>query len=109
MLKSQVTALARQIFKDNKLHSWNLGFLRSKRILGFCNYSKKTISLSIYFCCLNDEAAVRQLLLHEVAHALATSIYGSPQGHNSNWKQICRQLGTPPKATITLGPTPLFI
>lgn len=56
---------------------WKLLFMRSSRILGNCNYKYKTIWLSEKFVELNDEHIVKDILLHEIAHALT-------KGHKHN-------------------------
>ena len=50
---------------------WLFEFDRSKVRFGRCHYGRKEISLSRHLVELNDEAEVRETILHEIAHALA--------------------------------------
>ena len=62
---------------------------RGKRTLGMCDFTRKRIELSRYFVAHNDEAAVRDPLLHEIAHALA----GEKAGHGPKWRRVCERIG----------------
>ena len=64
-------------------------FNRRKRALGMCWYQRKCIELSVHFVHANHEAAVRDTILHEIAHALA----GQKAGHGIRWKAICLRIG----------------
>ena len=68
---------------------WSFAFNRRKRSLGICNYTGKRIELSSAFVARNDEAAVRDTILHEIAHALAgqKAGHGGPmdKGMSSPW------------------------
>jgi hypothetical protein len=68
---------------------WRPTFDRSVRRLGNCNYGKKIISLSQHATLVNDEAAVRLTILHEIAHALC----GFHEGHGPVWKAKCLEIG----------------
>ena len=74
---------------------WSFGFNRRKRSLGLCRYEQKRIELSIWFVAANDEAAVRDTVLHEIAHALA----GPKAGHGPAWAAVCRRIGAAPTRT----------
>lgn len=71
---------------------WTFKFDNAKRRFGRCSSSKKEISLSRYLTALNDEAQVRDTILHEVAHALA----GHAAGHGPAWKRWCLTVGANP-------------
>ena len=53
----------------------------------------KTIRLSHHLVMLNDEAEVRDTILHEIAHALA----GVERGHDARWRAVCRRIGARPQ------------
>ncbi len=53
----------------------------------------RTIRLSRHLVTLNDEPVVRDIILHEIAHALA----GLEHGHNATWRQVCRDIGATPR------------
>lgn len=82
---------------------WSFVFNRRKRSLGLCNYTAKRIELSSFFVAQNDEAAVRDTILHEIAHALT----GQKAGHGAAWVAVCRRLGANPKRTCTTAIMPL--
>ncbi len=68
---------------------WNFIFDRATQRFGNCNYRRKTISLSRQLTLLNNEVAIRDTLLHEIAHALAPR----NAGHGEKWKVIARSIG----------------
>ena len=53
---------------------WLFEFDRSKVRFGRCHYGRKEISLSRHLVELNDEAEVRDTILHEIAHALGAGL-----------------------------------
>ena len=69
--------------------SWTFGFDHAKRRAGQCDYTKKRITVSRYLAARYDDDEIHQILLHEVAHALA----GSGAGHGPRWVAIARDLG----------------
>ena len=72
---------------------WTFAFNRAKNCYGLCQYGPRLISLSHYFVELNDEAEIKDTILHEIAHALA----GKAAGHSWKWKQIARSIGAVPE------------
>lgn len=68
---------------------WSFGWDSAKRRLGVCKYEEKRISLSRYFVDLHSVAEIHQVILHEVAHAIA----GSEAGHGKKWKETATRLG----------------
>jgi SprT protein len=85
--------LARKLIAEHGLRRWSFRFNHGKRRLGLCNYTDKRIELSMYFVAQNDEAAVRDTVLHEIAHALA----GSRAAHGPKWKAVCVKIGALPQ------------
>lgn len=69
--------------------SWTFGFDNAKTRAGLCNYTTKRITVSRYLAARYDDDEVHQVLLHEVAHAMA----GNRAGHGPAWKAIARDLG----------------
>jgi predicted SprT family Zn-dependent metalloprotease len=45
---------------------------------------------------ITSEHDWRDTVRHELAHALAYERWGSSQGHNTNWKSVCREIGAEP-------------
>ena len=52
---------------------WSFGFDNAKKRAGLCNYTAKHISVSRYLASRYDDDEIHQILLHEVAHAMAGS------------------------------------
>lgn len=69
--------------------SWSFDFDNAKRRAGLCDYTKKRITVSRYLAARFDDDEIHQVLLHEVAHALA----GHTAAHGPKWKHIANELG----------------
>ena len=69
--------------------TWSFAFDHAKRRAGLCNYTDQRISVSRYLAAKFDDDEIHQVLLHEVAHAIA----GVDAGHGAAWKRIARELG----------------
>jgi predicted SprT family Zn-dependent metalloprotease len=69
--------------------SWSFGFDNAKTRAGLCNYTEKRITVSRYLAARYEDDEIHQVLLHEVAHAVA----GSRAGHGPRWKAIAAELG----------------
>ncbi|WP_336648462.1 SprT-like domain-containing protein [Microbacterium sp. MMO-10] len=69
--------------------TWSFGFDNAKRRAGACNYRDKRITVSRYLAARFDDDEIHQVLLHEVAHALA----GHQAAHGAAWKRTARALG----------------
>lgn len=94
MKLTQAQTMARELMSEHGVaRDWKFSFDNAKKRFGRCSHQKRTIQLSAPITLLNDEAAVKDTILHEVAHALA----GPGQGHNSVWKACCRQVGANPE------------
>ncbi|HEV7949695.1 MAG TPA: SprT-like domain-containing protein [Glaciihabitans sp.] len=68
---------------------WSFGFDNAKKRAGQCNWSTHRITVSRYLTAKADDDDIHQVLLHEVAHALA----GPRAGHSSTWRQIAGSIG----------------
>jgi predicted SprT family Zn-dependent metalloprotease len=89
----EIGRLASGLLAVHGLQDWSFSFNRRKREMGLCLYEPKLIQLSLHFILLNDDAAVRDTLLHEVAHALT----GPGHGHDVTWKRRCLEVGAIPE------------
>jgi predicted SprT family Zn-dependent metalloprotease len=69
--------------------SWTFAFDHAKTRAGLCNYTEKRISVSRYLAARYEDDEIHQVLLHEVAHAIA----GTRAGHGPKWRAIARDLG----------------
>lgn len=71
------------------LGTWSFGFDHAKRRAGLCNYTERRITVSRYLAARFEDDEIHQILLHEVAHAIA----GSAAGHGREWKRVCAEIG----------------
>ncbi len=69
--------------------SWSFGFDSAKTRAGLCDYTAKRITVSRYLAARYEDDEIHQVLLHEVAHALA----GPGAGHGATWRKTARELG----------------
>ena len=86
---------------------WTFKMDRATARLGFCQYGPKIISMGAVYVESADEAAVRDTVLHEIAHALAGAFVLTPTGaivrnrqghatkigHGWQWKIQAREIG----------------
>lgn len=85
-----VACMAREIMSEHGLdREWQFVFDSARARAGLCNYTDFTISLSKYIVSYHSLDQSRQVILHEVAHALA----GKSAGHGPNWKAVAKSLG----------------
>jgi hypothetical protein len=68
---------------------WSFGFDNAKTRAGLCNFTAKRITVSRYLASRYEDDEIHQILLHEVAHALA----GPRAGHGPRWQLTARELG----------------
>lgn len=69
--------------------SWTFAFDHARTRAGLCNYTKKRISVSRHIALLSEDDDIHQVLLHEVAHAIA----GQKAGHGPKWRAVAAELG----------------
>lgn len=75
--------------------SWSFGYDNAKKRAGLCNFTDKHITVSRYLAARYDDDEIHQILLHEVAHALA----GPRAGHGPRWKVVAANIGYDGKRT----------
>ncbi len=85
--------LALELLATHGLHGWSFAFNRSKLNMGLCRYGPRVIELSTHFVERNPAGAVRDTLLHEIAHALV----GPGHGHDAVWKAKAVEVGARPE------------
>jgi predicted SprT family Zn-dependent metalloprotease len=88
--------LALELMKQHGLSDWSFRFDHARRRFGSCRTRAKVITLSRPLTFLNDEAQVRDTVLHEIAHALTPE-----DGHGEVWKRKCREIGADPRRCYT--------
>ena len=69
--------------------SWTFGFDNARTRAGLCSYGRRRISVSRLLAARYEDDQIHQVLLHEVAHALA----GAGAGHGPRWKRVAAELG----------------
>lgn len=96
MMPDDAEILALRLMREWGLlaKGWTFGFDFTERRFGLCSYARKRISLSKLLTCLNNEAEVKETILHEIAHALCRP----SDGHGSFWRNIARMVGAKPTA-----------
>ncbi|HLJ94086.1 MAG TPA: SprT-like domain-containing protein [Gemmataceae bacterium] len=90
---AEIRAQANEMLAIYDLNDWTFAFNRRKTAMGLCLYGPKRIELSLHFAQRNGPVAVRDTLLHEIAHALV----GPGHGHDKVWKQKCAEIGGKPE------------
>lgn len=75
--------------KHGLLGVWSFQFHNKKRALGSCNGSRRIIYLSTTFIPQMDEDDVKDVVLHEIAHALV----GCNHGHDWTWQRKALEIG----------------
>ena len=88
--------LARELVARHGLTGWSVRLDHARRRFGCCHYSRKLITLSRPLVLLNEEAQVRDTILHEIAHALTPGA-----GHGARWKRRCVEIGAKPVRCYT--------
>ncbi len=82
--------LAFELMKEHGIHyGWRFDFDNAKKRFGACHFSYNCITLSKHLVQLNDYKIVRNIILHEIAHALVNPRYG----HNWVWRQKALEIG----------------
>lgn len=81
--------LAISLIAKHNLTEWGFKFDSAKKRFGCCHYRTKTITLSKAIVALNDIPAVENVILHEIAHAIA----GPVHGHDKHWKKVAKSIG----------------
>ncbi|MCY4170164.1 MAG: SprT-like domain-containing protein [Bacteroidetes bacterium] len=88
----EVENQARELMNRYGLNDWVLEFNDARRQLGACKYSTRNIVLSRVLVLNHSPEQITDVILHEIAHAIA----GWEAGHGPKWKAICEQLGARP-------------
>lgn len=80
--------------KHKLLHRYNFRWCHGMKTLGWCNYDVGDcyISISKPFVETATRKQVREIILHEVAHALDHNIRGYTE-HDEFWKLLFKKIG----------------
>lgn len=75
---------------------WSYKFGRAKNQFGLCTYGDKMITISRPLTEMNSEEMLRDVVLHEIAHAIA----GHAAGHGPEWRKVAKSIGCSGKRQI---------
>ena len=89
MQKHETMKLAYSLMQEHDVMGWRVDFDNAKRRFGVTRYYTRTITLSEPLMILNGETIVKDVLLHEIAHA----IMGQGAGHGMAWRMKARSIG----------------
>jgi predicted SprT family Zn-dependent metalloprotease len=95
-LESAIKLIAEIMGKYLNMNIWSFKLIRAKGFLAQCIYSTKTIEFSKYFLELNSKKLIKDVILHELSHALCDASCG----HDETWKSKCIELGANPTRLI---------
>lgn len=103
MNTTEAIQLLRQKMNEHGLDRWGTRWLRqgTYRCYGLCNYRRKDISLNREFCAKAPYEEVLDVVLHEIAHALAFIRHGQSCKHDYRWKRVCVEIGADPSRLYT--------
>lgn len=97
MKLSEVALLAkRELARAGLSPEWKIVWDHALRRAGCCRYGLKRISLSRHLMALYSESEVREVIAHEIAHALV----GPGHGHDRVWAAEARRLGGSGRARL---------
>ncbi len=90
--------MAETLLKQHALDSkgWVFRFDNATSRLGATHFHKKKITVSRHTASVATVEQMRQILLHEIAHALLPP----GEGHGKKWKELSAQLGYTGKRTL---------
>jgi predicted SprT family Zn-dependent metalloprotease len=89
-------SLCRSLIAEHLGERWQFEWDRAVRRFGMCRWDERVISLSRALTEINDEDAVRDTVLHEIAHGLAPR----RAGHGEEWRRIAVALGARPDRVL---------
>lgn len=94
-----ISAMAEDYLQQHGLLriGWRFRFDHARRRAGSCNYRDRVITVSKHLIGHSLEQ-VEQVILHEIAHALA----GQGAGHGPRWKHMAREIGYRGKRTLNI-------
>lgn len=91
---------ARLLAQHNLSETWSFRFDRATTRLGQCDHRTRNISVSKYLTEKASDYEVSQVLLHEIAHALA----GPRAAHGRRWQAVAVTIGYEGGRTHTVEP-----
>lgn len=76
------------LHKHSELNMWDVTTNNRKHAFGLCGYHSREIQLSEYLIPFMSEEAIRNTIIHEIAHALTKG-----HSHDNVWRRKCIELG----------------
>lgn len=81
--------LATGLVARHGLRHWTVEYDGAVTRAGACHFADRRITLSARLVALYSADQVREVVLHEVAHALA----GAAAGHGPRWRRLAQEIG----------------
>ncbi len=97
MNEKEILALAEALLIEHGLSDWQAQLDRARRRAGSCRYQERVITLSATLLPTYPREQIRDVILHEIAHAQV----GDGHGHGPVWQQAASRLGANPKARLS--------
>jgi predicted SprT family Zn-dependent metalloprotease len=91
----QAQTLANELMTKHGISQlgWTFEYDNALKRFGVCKFRPQVIGLSRHLTALNDLERVKDVILHEIAHAIA----GNKVGHGTSWKLACIRIGAKPQ------------
>ena len=89
MTLQEIQSYAEAKLLEHDLTDWQFKFGKSKRAVGMCKFKPKVIEISKHWIVLLEDDEIKDVILHEIAHALTPH----DKGHCNAWKAACRRIG----------------
>lgn len=98
MTTTQALEYLREQMDRLLIHYWDADLMsrRAYRSYGRCYFRKRLIVLNPNFVEMAPDDEVKDVCLHEIAHAIEYERHGTA-GHGPRWKAICREIGANPE------------
>lgn len=104
----EVRALAEGLLREHGLvGEWSFDFDHARRRAGQCDFYRHRVTLSAPLMRLYQSEQVREVILHEIAHALA----GARHHHDRVWRETAERIGAKPQTRLSNTPevSPLWV
>ena len=92
MYITKANMIARKLMRKHGIEDWEIRWTNAKKTYGYCDYGRRTLGFSKVLTDLNSEEEFTDVVLHEIAHALAPI----EANHGKEWKRIAKRIGANP-------------
>jgi len=100
MKEVEVAQLTESLISKHDLDDWSFRLGNTRRAIGRCIHRKKFIEISRHYIPLLSDDEVKDVILHEIAHAIA----GYKAGHGPKWKEVAKMIGADPTRCANIPP-----